>query len=49
MSELERMQYEKDQAEAEAACCAPQLDMDEVDNAEENAYIMNLANVFEGY
>ena len=49
MSELERMQYEKDQAEAEAACCAVQLDIDEVDNAEENAYIERMASEFEGY
>ena len=48
MSELERMQYELDEARAEAMCCAP-LEMDEVDNAEENAYIERMASEFEGY
>lgn len=41
MSELERITYEFDMARIE------QLEMNEVDNAEENAYIERLANDYE--
>ena len=42
MNELERITYEFHDALAERLCCAP-IEMNEVDNNEEDEYIMGLA------